>query len=409
MRIKSIRTTENFTQIIKDIRNSGYIKFNNVQLTGRNIHYPNCLLASNDELYSPYDERVMSLKKESFYDNNEFDYTLKTSINYHKHPVFFFIYNVDNYYHFIYDSLPILYFYKLLQKEYPLLQLLINTSHPSKQCLPQFVTESLELLDIKNIIFPSEDISYDTIFVGTSLTHGGFSNDSPSELCFPIWNQMIISSNIQYPKRIYISRRSNLSQNPGNIGTNYTMRRRCNNEDQLVKILEKYNITEVFCEDLTMNEKIQMFSNAELILGFIGGGMANCIFSKPSTKVLCLVSPTFLEINKRFAHSMNHTQVTYLYNCIHAPSKRKYTLYTRVKIVDIHSKYFSQIGEIENIDNEIYTITISRNDVAGFSQDFKMEVIEIAEEFLEPLDGGLNSPFICDLNPIEKYLNILSI
>jgi hypothetical protein len=156
-----------------------------------------------------------------------------------------------------------------------------------------------------------------------------------------------------------------------------------------------------------MNTKIQMFSNAELIVGFIGGGMANCIFSKPSTKVLCLVSPTFLEINKRFAHSMNHTKVTYLYNSIHAHSKGKYTLYTRVKIIDTHSKYFNQIGEIENIENQMYTITISRNDVAGFSQDFKMEIIKISEQFLEPLDGGLNSPFICNLNQIEEYLNNL--
>jgi len=286
---------------------------------------------------------------------------------------------------------------------------MINTSHPSKQTLPQFVIESFKLLDIKNIVFPSENTLYDTIFVGTSLTHGGFSNNFPSELCFPIWNQMVLSSTIQYPKKIYISRRSKLSKNPENIGTNYTMRRRCENEDTLVEFLEKYNITEVFCEDLKMNEKIQMFSNAELILGFIGSGITNCIFSKPSTKVLCLVSPTFLEINKRVSHSMNHTQVTYLYNCIHVPSKGKYTLYTRVKIVDTHSKYFNQIGEIENIDNKIYTITISRNDVAGFSQDFKMEVIEIAEEFLEPLDRGLNSPFICDLNPIEEYLNTVSI
>ena len=407
MKIKSIRTIENYTQIIQDIRNSGYIKLNNIQLTGRNSNYPNCLLASNDELYSPYDERVMSLKKESFYDNNEFDYSLKTVIIHHKDPVFFFIYNVDNYYHFIYDTLPILYFYKLFQKELPLLQLLINTSHPSKQTLPQFVTESLEILDIKNIIFSSENTLYKTMFIGTSFTHGGFSNKPPSDLCFPIWNQMILPFNLQFPKRIYISRRSQLSKNPGNIGTNYTMRRRCENEDTVVELLKKYNITEVFCEDLTMNEKIQMFTNAELIVGFIGGGMANCIFSKVSTKVLCLVSPTFLEINKRFAHLMNHTQVTYLYNCSHAPSKEKYTLYTRVKIVDPYSKYFSQIGEIENINNKIYTITISRNDVAGFSQDFKMEVIKIAEEFLEPLDEGLNSPFICNLNQVEEYLNNL--
>jgi len=104
---------------------------------------------------------------------------------------------------------------------------------------------------------------------------------------------------------------------------------------------------------------------------------------------------------------MNHTQVTYLYNSIHTRSKGKYTLYTRVKIIDTHSKYFNQIGEIENIENEMYTITISRNDVAGFSQDFKMEIIKISEQFLEPLDGGLNSPFICNLNQVEEYLNNL--
>ena len=96
MRIKAIRTSESFSQIINDIRNSGYIKLNNVQLTGRNINYPNCLLVLNNELYSPYDERVMSLKKESFYDNNEFEYSLKTSITYHTDPVFFFIYNGVN-------------------------------------------------------------------------------------------------------------------------------------------------------------------------------------------------------------------------------------------------------------------------------------------------------------------------
>ena len=63
----------NFTLIDFDSRNTGYYRLNNVVLTGRNIHYPNCLLYTYKELISPYDEKVMSLNKESFYDNNEYD------------------------------------------------------------------------------------------------------------------------------------------------------------------------------------------------------------------------------------------------------------------------------------------------------------------------------------------------
>ena len=51
------------------------------------------------------------------------------SINYNNKvetPVFFFIYNVENYYHFIYDTLPYLYYYFEVKKSVSNLKLLIE-------------------------------------------------------------------------------------------------------------------------------------------------------------------------------------------------------------------------------------------------------------------------------------------
>ena len=61
----------------------------------------------------------MSLNKESFYDNNIYEDEIR-EINNKKiinENVFFFIYNFDNYYHFLYDTLPYLYTYFELKKE----------------------------------------------------------------------------------------------------------------------------------------------------------------------------------------------------------------------------------------------------------------------------------------------------
>jgi len=120
MNILSFKNSD-FTEvkgIDENQRNIGYSILKNVLITGRNHYYPNVLLYSDNNnlklLYSPYDEKVMSLNKDSFYDNNIYEDS-KSIIKYDdsniiiKDEVFFFIYNFDNYYHFIYDTIPYLY------------------------------------------------------------------------------------------------------------------------------------------------------------------------------------------------------------------------------------------------------------------------------------------------------------
>ena len=66
--------SEFFTLNNSDIRKYGLLMLNNVTLTGRNPFYPNILLNNNaNNLISPYDEKIMSLNKSSFYDNNYYD------------------------------------------------------------------------------------------------------------------------------------------------------------------------------------------------------------------------------------------------------------------------------------------------------------------------------------------------
>ena len=55
------------------------------------------------------------------------------------------------------------------------------------------------------------------------------------------------------------------------------------------------------------------------------------------------------------------------------------------------------------VDGE-FTADASERAVAGFSQDFPMISIWAEEGELVPLDHGLNSPYICNLEKLSKQI-----
>ena len=124
------------------------------------------------------------------------------------------------------------------------------------------------------------------------------------------------------------------------------------NEDQVVEIFKSFGFKEIFCENLTMEEKIGMFRTAKYIAGPIGGGMCNTIFSPPDTRVLSINSPTFMDVNLRFVYSMIHTDLANFE----------------------HTKFVDQ--QEESVESE-GSLSIS---------------------------GGLNSPWQVDLNKLSKFL-----
>ena len=408
-----------------------YTFINNIQIIGRNQFYPNILFYQNQNknhvnnndnndnlIINPYDEKVMSLNKETFYDNNVYQNKINKieNSNIIEEDVFFFIYNFDNYYHFLYDTIPYLYTYLELKKENPTIKLLLQYPNKDKKDFYKFNTDFLYKLVVpEDIIIHQENNIYKKIFVSTSLTHGGLSNSPPRKEIYDIFNLLkknVNLDNIQEKykenklKNIYVSRRTWLNNDKSNIGTDYTSRRKMINENELVEQLKKHYFEEIFAENLNSDEKIYLFSNAEKICGSIGGGMANLLFSPVETKSYIIVSPYFLDINHRFKFSLENTNIKYFDETeVFKENDSKYSSYIRVKITNSESIHFNKIGEIIEFNNNMnkYTIALSNNDVAGFNNQIEFQHILFDENDFHCLDSGLNSPYIFDYqNLINK-------
>jgi hypothetical protein len=344
--------------------------YQNVQLTGINLYYPNVLFSTNNELVFPICEKTMSLNASSTY-GEEFtppDVLVTQEVS---EPVLFFIYNTDNYFHFLYDALPIL---------QPSMKLLMNPKHNYP-----FIEDCLQLCGISSdqILYANGHTNYKEVHVFSSPTHEGLPNEPPHPSIWKVYELMKARAYkilIQTPLKIYVSRRSWIHGDTTNIGTNYTTRRKMMVEDELVKELTKKGYTEVFCELLTMTEKIQYFGNATHIVGAIGGGMCNIIFSNPTCKVYSIHSPEFDTINYRFLFTMNHTQVLPYRNTF-----TKSNLYRRVKLPE-------GFGEIEKETEEGFLVSVNKDGVT-FQNEEVYPTILVPKETIHFMDNGLNSPW----------------
>lgn len=424
MKIVSFYDLSSYTKIKevdKNDRDIRLYRFNNVTLSGLSPYYPDLLLKqdSDSHLILPTKEMTMSLNRKSYYEESgmEYDYkpnlTDKTTIT---TPVYYFIYNTENYFHFIYDTLPYLYCYLQLRKSSPTLKLLMNYIDETRSDHLQYIKETLQLLGINSsdIIIHKSNNKYKTVYLSSSLTHNGLSNSPPREELFEIYDLMISSAREQYAKepqtlelydKIYVSRRTTTGKsNLQNIGTNYTNRRRLMNEDQLVNTLEEHGFKEIFGENYSFLQKVILFNSAKEVIGAIGGTIINTLFCNSGCKIICLVSPDFLRVNGRIKYPLLKKNVTYFEDTsltIECTKSDKYADNVRVKI-----KNSNQVGEIESYDQETnsYKVKLSNGREVGWSEEKVYETVTVTHSSLEPLDYGLNSPWYVNIDSLFKYL-----
>ena len=355
--------------------------------------YLNTFLKKEEDVWNPVEEKVMSLK------DAESTLNIDSSVvEKHKKvedcPVFFFIYNDHNYYHFLYDTIPYLISYKKLKEKIPELKLLVSVEDKFG-----FFYDTLKILSIKttDIIKVEKNTLYKQIFVSNSYTHGIDSNLPPRKEIYKLFNDMSSGlSNTSSCKKIYISRRTWINKDLSNIGTNYTDRRKMANEDDLVKILETYGYKEIFTESLSMLDKIEVFKNSKNIVAPIGGGVVNVLFCKPHTKINLIVSPGFLDINKRFRFLFKNIDVNYIFDTQHV-EKQKYKKFMRVQ-------YNNIVGEIFDTNSTYSTIRYSEDIVSGWIKGEKYKEIKVKNSDLKILDNGLNSRWLVDLEKITQRL-----
>jgi len=301
-----------YLNLFKEDENNRIInihELNNVIAQETCLYYPNILFYNSflKEIYNPINEQVMSLKKANIKNNLSFAHGDSSYIKTEESPLFFFVYNTENYYHFVYDTLPYLISFNLLKKKIPNIKLLMNFPNKNKTQLYSFVSEFLDILNINlnEIIFIEKNVLYKKIYISSSYTHGIDSNLPPRKEIYDFYKSIknkVINHKNDYPKKIYISRRSWIHNDLSNIGTNYTDRRKMQNEDQLVDFLKERGYVEIFTELLDIKEKINIFANAESIIGAIGGGLCNVLFSDKKCNLISIISPGFLDINNRFLY-----------------------------------------------------------------------------------------------------------
>ena len=197
---------------------------------------------------------------------------------------------------------------------------------------------------------------------------------------------------------IYISRRTWMHNDMSNIGTNYTTRRYMENENELVKILEKKGYKEIFCENQSIIEKIYILSNAKKIIGSTSGGMINILFCNKKTEITMIISPLFFDINKRVKYAFINNNVTYFNKCYHL-DEDIFKLNMRVKTKN------NIYGEIYKIENDNITLRIVNNYLEGWDLNKSFQLEKYNKNDLEIIDNGINSPWKIDIDEFVKILN----
>jgi len=398
LRLSELKHYKIIESLSDDLRKTKIFNFSNVTFLKNKIYYPECIIKSGNTHIDIIDEKIMSLD----FEKENLESELNDNLCIENTPLFYFVYNTENYYHFIYDTLPYLISFFYLKSSLRDLKLLVNYPNRSSSDLFKFVKEILEKLDIyeDDLVFINDKTNYSNLYVSSSFTHGLDSNlpiSNHGKKIFQMISEKTILD-IETPKKIYISRRSWVHNDFSNIGTNYTQRRKLVSEDKIVDILQNNGFKEVFPELMSLDEKINLFKNATHIVGPIGGGLVNCLFSTNKTSLLVISSPLFLDINYRFIHSFDNVKTKIITDTFHV-EKGLFKKYMRVR-----SKSKNIIGEIVNVENNQVKILYSQYSISGWNEknDYLEEIINFDD--CEILDYGLNSEFDVDLDSFERQL-----
>ena len=118
------------------------------------------------------------------------------------------------------------------------------------------------------------------------VTTGNATNDIMN---MPSWishwlKKNFITKNVKktHNKKIYIDRNINKSKS--------NQQRQISNEEEVKQCLKKKGFIFFKLHEMDFIDQVELFNNAEYIIGLHGGGFANLAFCRPNTKVIELKS-----------------------------------------------------------------------------------------------------------------------
>ena len=194
----------------------------------------------------------------------------------------------NNYWHWLFDVLP----------RFNLCSKFFNLNEIDFFLLPNlkknFQKETLNYLNISNKkILSSEKfrhIKTDELIITDHpvMTSGDATKDI---MDVPIWiSEWLKESFLKQSKKINNKNIKKIYIDRSEKSTSRSVQRLISNEKQVKEYLLKNNFVSIKLHEINFMEQVNLFYNAESIVGLHGGGFANIVFCKPGTKILELRS-----------------------------------------------------------------------------------------------------------------------
>jgi capsular polysaccharide biosynthesis protein len=169
------------------------------------------------------------------------------------------------YFHWLMDCLPRL----MLLDEKRIKLSLILPAHLKDE---EYISESLHLLGIKNFTFVTGNNWYyfKCLTFPVHLAPSGNYND---DIMKKLRNKLAGNRMEQPTLKIYISRSK-------------ASRRKIINEEQILPLLSRMGFKTIYCEDLSFQEQVNLFSKVKYLVSNHGAGLSNMLFMSPGASVL---------------------------------------------------------------------------------------------------------------------------
>lgn len=201
-----------------------------------------------------------------------------------------------NYYHWIIEVLSQLQYLDELSEEYIDYPLLISNCSQNIHSIQEF----LNYFNIKRqIIFLHTTQSYlvDELMIISSpnnlVPNSKYKAWSPVENCF------VSNESLDYLRQLAIGSVKNSTENnsPKRIFFARKDYLRSYNQNEISKLLYQYNFVELYFEDLSFSEQVNIMQGAEIIVGPTGAAWTNLIFGKTGAKALCWMAEEYGDLS----------------------------------------------------------------------------------------------------------------
>jgi hypothetical protein len=243
---------------------------------------------------------------------------------------------LSNYYHWVIETLPRL--IQVEEKDIKSSSILINKNAPS------FVKESLKsVYGVADEQFKYTDQS--TKYISTNVLVPPFTHERNAQTN---WTNISNPDSLKLTRKLVLNRVGiNNYNSPTHvlISRKKARERRITNEDELMLHLAPIGFKQIFCEDLTFEQQVNLFRNVKVVISTHGAALSNLLFAPEQTTLIELFPK-----NRNIRDGVCFAQISAILNHNHSfvgyePMNEIQDLTIQKETIDLIKKIISNLAE----------------------------------------------------------------